>query len=316
MIFRSVYLHSVSSFPSLSSHISPRSRLSIPMKQHESFWRKVLQFLTCYLCRQRTNRKVAFDSISDITLAGSWANKVGVKVKDWWKFGVDLAVEMPTVSMHSQTPVAFETHDFFQSWLFSGRRTTLMDHFYLATIAAAIQSPRTGFNVEVFYESLLEDVRLTKLILVPKSGRSLPLHCEALADKICRRFPYWLYNAQCSSKHYPRSIALISNSPPPPITFTLKYPHKRQDKCKRKCQATNTPLQQRPSPLIYTKIACHNHLLIEAGKPGFCRHVNVASNTGQPTELWPELLQNCGNGTQKKTSPTLYWVPPGVRDFH
>ena len=44
--------------------------------------------------------------------------------------------------------------------------------------------------MEVFYESLLEDVRLTKLVLVPKSGRSLVLDREALADRVCRWFPY------------------------------------------------------------------------------------------------------------------------------
>ena len=43
--------------------------------------------------------------------------------------------------------------------------------------------------MEVFYESLLEDVRLTKLVLVTKSGRSLALDREALADMIYRRFP-------------------------------------------------------------------------------------------------------------------------------
>jgi U3 small nucleolar RNA-associated protein 22 len=48
-----------------------------------------------------TNWKVAFEKPSDITLVGSWANKISVKGKDGSKFGVDLAVEMPEVSVPS-----------------------------------------------------------------------------------------------------------------------------------------------------------------------------------------------------------------------
>lgn len=44
-----------------------------------------------------TNWKVAFEPPSDITLVGSWANKVSVKPKDGQRFGVDLALEMPNV---------------------------------------------------------------------------------------------------------------------------------------------------------------------------------------------------------------------------
>ena len=40
-----------------------------------------------------TNWKVAFEPPSDITLVGSWANKVSVKPKDGGKFGVDLAMD-------------------------------------------------------------------------------------------------------------------------------------------------------------------------------------------------------------------------------
>lgn len=47
---------------------------------------------------EETNWKVAFEKPSDITLAGSWANKISVKSKDGVKFGVDLVVEMPDVS--------------------------------------------------------------------------------------------------------------------------------------------------------------------------------------------------------------------------
>jgi hypothetical protein len=50
---------------------------------------------------EETNWKVAFEPPSDINLVGSWANKVSVKPKDGNKFGVDLAVEMPNVSVLS-----------------------------------------------------------------------------------------------------------------------------------------------------------------------------------------------------------------------
>jgi U3 small nucleolar RNA-associated protein 22 len=44
-----------------------------------------------------TNWKVAFERPSDITVVGSWPNKISVKGKDGSKFGVDLGVEMPPV---------------------------------------------------------------------------------------------------------------------------------------------------------------------------------------------------------------------------
>lgn len=47
--------------------------------------------------------KVAFEKPSDITLIGSWANKLSVKSKDGADFGVDLAVEMPSVRFPSIT---------------------------------------------------------------------------------------------------------------------------------------------------------------------------------------------------------------------
>lgn len=45
-----------------------------------------------------TNWKVAFEVPSDITLVGSWPNKISVKAKDGYPYGVDVAVEMPDVS--------------------------------------------------------------------------------------------------------------------------------------------------------------------------------------------------------------------------
>jgi len=46
---------------------------------------------------EETKWKVAFEAPSDITLVGSWANKVTVKPKDEKRYGVDVAVEMPSV---------------------------------------------------------------------------------------------------------------------------------------------------------------------------------------------------------------------------
>jgi U3 small nucleolar RNA-associated protein 22 len=48
---------------------------------------------------EETNWKVSFEPPSDITLVGSWPNKLSVKAKDGHPFGVDLAVEMPNVSV-------------------------------------------------------------------------------------------------------------------------------------------------------------------------------------------------------------------------
>lgn len=48
---------------------------------------------------EETNWKVAFEKPSDITVVGSWPNKIGVKAKDGAWFGVDLAIEMPDVRL-------------------------------------------------------------------------------------------------------------------------------------------------------------------------------------------------------------------------
>jgi U3 small nucleolar RNA-associated protein 22 len=47
-----------------------------------------------------TKWTVAYSPPSDINLVGSWATQTAVKGKDGTKFGVDLAVEMPAVSLH------------------------------------------------------------------------------------------------------------------------------------------------------------------------------------------------------------------------
>ena len=48
---------------------------------------------------EETNWKVAFQPPVNITVAGSWANKLSVKPKDGEKYTVDLAVQMPNVSV-------------------------------------------------------------------------------------------------------------------------------------------------------------------------------------------------------------------------
>ena len=48
---------------------------------------------------EETNWKVGYKSPSDIFLVGSWPNKMSVKPKDGLRYGVDLAVEMPDVSV-------------------------------------------------------------------------------------------------------------------------------------------------------------------------------------------------------------------------
>ena len=48
-----------------------------------------------------TNWKVAFGKPTGIHIVGSWANKIAVKKQDGEPFGIDLIVEMPSVSNYS-----------------------------------------------------------------------------------------------------------------------------------------------------------------------------------------------------------------------
>ena len=124
---------------------------------------------------EETNWKVAFDPPTDIILVGSWANKVTVKPKDDQKLGVDLAIEMPDVrfiflfvSVSGLIPKQnlFQEKDYLNGRFFHKRS------FYLATIAAAIQNPKSNIDVDVSYESSLGDPRLTKLVLTPRNSTS------------------------------------------------------------------------------------------------------------------------------------------------
>ncbi|PPQ96699.1 hypothetical protein CVT26_010251 [Gymnopilus dilepis] len=107
---------------------------------------------------EETNWKVAFEPPSEINLVGSWANKVSVKPKDGLKFGVDLAVEMPDA--------LFQEKDYLNGRFFHKRA------FYLATIAATLQKSKLGAKVDISYESMQGDPRLTKLVLTPKNDDS------------------------------------------------------------------------------------------------------------------------------------------------
>lgn len=48
---------------------------------------------------EETNWKVSFQPPSNITLVGSWANRLSVKPKDDERYVVDIAVQMPNVSV-------------------------------------------------------------------------------------------------------------------------------------------------------------------------------------------------------------------------
>jgi len=76
---------------------------------------------------EETNWKVGYESPSDIFLVGSWPNKMSVKPKDGLRYGVDLAVEMPDVSivLKSIRPDAEQS----TPRLYSRRRITSMDVF-------------------------------------------------------------------------------------------------------------------------------------------------------------------------------------------
>ncbi|KAG6888045.1 hypothetical protein C0995_010906 [Termitomyces sp. Mi166 len=107
---------------------------------------------------EETNWKVAFEKPSDITVVGSWPLKTSVKAKDGIRFGVDVAVEMPND--------LFQEKDYLNGRFFHKRA------FYLATIAAAVKSSKSGLNVDVQYDSQSDNPRLTKLVLIPKKDDS------------------------------------------------------------------------------------------------------------------------------------------------
>jgi U3 small nucleolar RNA-associated protein 22 len=123
-----------------------------------------------------TNWTVSFEKPSDITVVGSWGNKISVKGKDGQKFGVDVAVEMPevggpSISLKIRDDLFFDSEqDLFQEKDYLNGRFFHKKAFYLATIAAAVISPKSGLKMDAFYDSAQDDPRLTVLVLRPQNG--------------------------------------------------------------------------------------------------------------------------------------------------
>ncbi|KAI0916701.1 hypothetical protein AcV5_003115 [Taiwanofungus camphoratus] len=107
---------------------------------------------------EETNWKVAFEKPREILLVGSWALKTAVKAKDQHKYGIDVAVAMPES--------LFQEKDHLHGRFFHKRA------FYLAVIAASLTDKKCSMNVDVLYESVSGDPRLTTLILRPKQDGS------------------------------------------------------------------------------------------------------------------------------------------------
>ncbi|KZV90658.1 Nrap protein [Exidia glandulosa HHB12029] len=104
-----------------------------------------------------TNWKVGFKRPSDISVVGSWGNKMTVKRQDGAPYGVDIAVEMPAD--------LFQEKDYLNSRFFHKRA------FYLAALADSIKS-NDALDVEVLYDSADHDARKTCLVLKPRSSSS------------------------------------------------------------------------------------------------------------------------------------------------
>ncbi|PPQ69344.1 hypothetical protein CVT24_001638 [Panaeolus cyanescens] len=148
------FLFTLHGFLKEISHVNP----SHPLEAARKLLKKgVAVPYSLPLPTEDTNWKVSFAPPTEIALVGSWANKVSVKAKDGHPFGVDLAVEMPND--------LFQEKDYLNGRFFHKRA------FYLATIAAAIKNPKSKLNVDVSYDSLSGDPRLTKLVLTPNDSK-------------------------------------------------------------------------------------------------------------------------------------------------
>ncbi|THH05718.1 hypothetical protein EW145_g4591 [Phellinidium pouzarii] len=101
--------------------------------------------------------KVAFEKPNDITLVGSWANRIGVKSASSVSWTIDIAVEMPAT--------LFQEKDYLDCRFFHKRA------HYLASLASAI-SLNEKLNVDVFYDSPTSNDRLTSLVLMPRKDGS------------------------------------------------------------------------------------------------------------------------------------------------
>ena len=91
-------LHSLHSLLNTIKPISPRH----PLEASRELQAKGKGIAVPYplpLPTEDTNWKVSFEKPSEIVLVGSWPNKLSVKPKDGEKFGVDVGVVMPEVSI-------------------------------------------------------------------------------------------------------------------------------------------------------------------------------------------------------------------------
>lgn len=103
-----------------------------------------------------TNWKVSFEKPEDIAIVGSWITKLSVKAQDKRPYRVDLAVEMPSS--------LFQEKDYLNGRFFHKRA------YYLSVIAAALMSKKSGFNLDLTFESASGDTRLTNLLIRSRPG--------------------------------------------------------------------------------------------------------------------------------------------------
>jgi U3 small nucleolar RNA-associated protein 22 len=165
------FLFELHSFLKAIPSISPEH----PLQASRRLLRKGIATPYCLpLPTEETNWKVAFEPPSDISLVGSWANKLSVKAKDGITFGVDLSVEMPFVRHEFSywTELRHSPQGLFQEKDYLNGRFFQKKAFYLATIAQAVKCSDTGPNlgVDALYDCTASDTRLTTLVLCPRKG--------------------------------------------------------------------------------------------------------------------------------------------------
>jgi U3 small nucleolar RNA-associated protein 22 len=184
---------------------------------------------------EETNWKVGYATPSDITLVGSWPNKMSVKPKDDLKYGVDLAVEMPDVSVVYSIEDLLVIHhgtlylwqDLFQEKDYLNGRFFQKRAFYLSTIAAAIKFSKKNLNVDLLYESPSGDPRLTNLVLVPRKGAlTLSLFAFQNLTNILtpRQFSFGFHEIKCKSCHHTYCIPNVPDTTQSSIAVTFQSP--------------------------------------------------------------------------------------------
>ena len=104
-----------------------------------------------------TNWKVAFEAPDDITLVGSWPNKISVKPKDGQEHGVDVAVQISDV----RVPLTVANSQLTLRRARFRRRTTPIG-----------PKPKVWPHAsDVQHEPTPRDPQSTKLVVVSISGR-------------------------------------------------------------------------------------------------------------------------------------------------